>query len=39
MGTQFIKRLEQGILLDRTKRVDRNHRPVIEAPKALKRVV
>ena len=35
----FLKRLDKGEILDRTQRVDRNHRPVIQAPKVLKRVV
>ena len=34
----FLKRLDAGIILDRTKRVDRNHRPVKEAPRAMRKI-
>ena len=37
LATYFLKRLDEGVILDRTRKVDRNHRPVIEAPKVLRK--
>jgi len=36
MATYFVKRLDAGVILDRTRPVDRNKRPTIAAPNALR---